>query len=71
MVIVSKWLMGWQIDVQYPPYVLPGTSIMAPSVWFGTSTSSTKTHSDCCDNFAAMISGKKVEHLELRCCYLS
>lgn len=47
------------LDVQFPPYVLPGTKMMAPSVWFGATSSSTKTHSDCCDNFAMMISGTK------------
>jgi ribosomal protein L16 Arg81 hydroxylase len=28
-------------------------------VWFGTSSASTKLHSDCCDNYAMMIAGTK------------
>lgn len=48
-----------KLGVQYPPYVLPGTPMLAPSLWFATVTSSTKLHSDCCDNYAMMISGTK------------
>lgn len=48
-----------KLGLSYPPFVFPGTTMMAPSLWFGVSTSSTKTHSDCCDNFAVMITGTK------------
>uniref|UniRef100_A0A7S3LIC7 Cupin-like domain-containing protein n=1 Tax=Aplanochytrium stocchinoi TaxID=215587 RepID=A0A7S3LIC7_9STRA len=48
-----------KLSLDFPPYVFPGSKMMAPSVWFGTATSSTKTHSDCCDNFAVMLSGTK------------
>ena len=48
-----------KLGVQTPPYVLPGTPMLAPSLWFATVTSSTKLHSDCCDNYAMMISGTK------------
>ncbi len=38
-----------KLTVQEPPYVLPGTQFMSPSLWFGSTTASTKFHSDCCD----------------------
>jgi len=47
------------LGVQNPPYIIPGTPMLLPSLWFATTTSSTKFHSDCCDNFAMMISGTK------------
>ena len=39
--------------------MLPGTTMMQPSLWFGGTTSSTKMHSDCCDNYAMMVAGTK------------
>lgn len=47
------------LDIQYPPITVEDTKMMAPSVWFGATSSSTATHSDCCDNFAMMITGTK------------
>jgi hypothetical protein len=48
-----------RLGVSYPPYILPNTALLAPSLWFAATTSSTATHSDCCDNYAMMISGTK------------
>lgn len=48
-----------KLGIQHPPYVLPDTPMLLPSLWFGAVTSSTKMHSDCCDNYAIMISGTK------------
>jgi len=48
-----------KLGVQNPPYILPGTPMLLPSLWFGTISSSTKLHSDCCDNYAMMIAGTK------------
>lgn len=48
-----------RLNIQNPPYIIPGTPMLAPSLWFATVSSSTKLHSDCCDNYAMMISGTK------------
>lgn len=48
-----------RLAVQSPPFVLPETSMLPPSLWFATKTSSTVFHSDCCDNYAMMILGTK------------
>ncbi|KAH9249439.1 hypothetical protein BASA81_012801 [Batrachochytrium salamandrivorans] len=48
-----------RLKVQSPPFVLPETSMLPPSLWFATKTSSTVFHSDCCDNYAMMILGTK------------
>jgi hypothetical protein len=48
-----------KLGIQNPPYIIPGTPLLTPSLWFATVTSSTKLHSDCCDNYAMMISGTK------------
>ena len=47
------------LGVDPPPVLLDDTTLMSPSLWFGTTVDSTKLHSDCCDNFAMMISGTK------------
>jgi len=55
-------LMGPQalrmLNVSYPPFV-PKKRFQLPTLWFGTSTSDTKLHHDCCDNWVSMIHGTK------------
>ena len=46
------------MGVSRPPYVQK-QRLQAASAWFGTSTSDTKFHHDCCDNFVMMIVGTK------------
>ena len=46
------------MGVSRPPYIQK-QRFQAASAWFGTSTSDTKLHHDCCDNFVMMIVGTK------------
>jgi hypothetical protein len=46
------------MGVSRPPYIQK-QRFQAASAWFGTSTSDTKFHHDCCDNFVMMIVGVK------------
>jgi hypothetical protein len=54
--IKSKYLD--ELGVSRPPFV-DRHRFQPPTLWLGTSTSDTKLHSDCCDNFVMMISGVK------------
>jgi len=47
-----------RLGVEWPP-LMPSRWRQRPSLWMGTSTSGTAFHSDCCDNFIAMIAGTK------------
>lgn len=46
------------LDVSHPPFI-PKSRFQPPTLWMGTSSSDTRLHSDCCDNFVQMISGTK------------
>ncbi|KAH9261770.1 hypothetical protein BASA81_000426 [Batrachochytrium salamandrivorans] len=46
------------MGVSRPPYIQKHR-FQPASAWFGTSTSDTKFHHDCCDNFVMMIVGTK------------
>lgn len=55
-----------KLGIQYPPLLPPpepGHTVESqwqlPTVWMGTSTSDTRFHHDCCDNFVMMITGTK------------
>ena len=64
-----------KLGVMPPPFVLEKTTFMLPSLWFATGkgyvptppasgyasppSESTKFHSDCCDNYAMMVTGTK------------
>lgn len=56
MMVKSKYLA--LMGVSRPPFVHK-KRFQAPTVWMGTSTSDTKLHHDCCDNFVMMIAGTK------------
>ena len=46
------------LGVSRPPYI-QRKRFQPTAMWFGTSTSDTKFHHDCCDNFVMMIAGVK------------
>lgn len=46
------------LDVSRPPFIQK-KRFQPASMWFGTSTSDTKFHHDCCDNFVMMVAGTK------------
>jgi hypothetical protein len=46
------------LQVSRPPYIQK-KRFQPASMWFGTSSSPTKFHHDCCDNFVMMIAGTK------------
>lgn len=52
-----------KLNVQKPPLVKSDTGLkdlwQLPTVWMGTSSSDTRFHHDCCDNFVMMVSGTK------------
>jgi len=48
----------YAMDVSRPPFI-DKRRFQAASMWFGTSSSDTKFHHDCCDNFVMMVAGTK------------
>jgi hypothetical protein len=48
----------YAMDVSRPPFI-DKKRFQAASMWFGTSSSDTKFHHDCCDNFVMMVAGTK------------
>lgn len=48
-----------KLGVQLPPLIKGKSSFQSPSLWFGSSSSPTAFHSDCCDNFVYMLTGIK------------
>jgi hypothetical protein len=51
-----------QMGVSRPPYIQK-SRFQSASAWFGTSTSDTKLHHDCCDNFVMEVVGTKVTYI--------
>jgi mannose-6-phosphate isomerase-like protein (cupin superfamily) len=47
------------LDVQKPPLFHEMEKFQLPTLWMGTSSSDTRFHHDCCDNFVYMLSGTK------------
>lgn len=56
MMIGPKYMA--MMNISYPPFV-PKKRFQVPTMWMGTSTSDTKLHHDCCDNWVSMIQGTK------------
>mmetsp|Transcript_19993 Transcript_19993/g.25963 ORF Transcript_19993/g.25963 Transcript_19993/m.25963 type:complete len:466 (+) Transcript_19993:176-1573(+) len=48
-----------KLGIEKPPLVKHMEQFQLPTVWMGTSTSDTRFHHDCCDNFVMMITGTK------------
>lgn len=57
----SKFQLGSirKLDLQMPTVVPPGWRMMLPSLWFASTSEATPLHSDCCDNWAMMVTGTK------------
>ncbi|GBG31819.1 Bifunctional arginine demethylase and lysyl-hydroxylase JMJD6 [Hondaea fermentalgiana] len=56
MMIGAKYMA--MMNISYPPFV-PKKRFQVPTMWMGTSTSDTKLHHDCCDNWVSMVQGTK------------
>ena len=48
-----------KLGIDKPPLIQNMEQYQLPTVWMGTSTSDTRFHHDCCDNFVMMIMGTK------------
>jgi len=48
-----------ELGIQPPPLIPDISKYQTPSLWMGTSSSGTRFHHDCCDNFVMMITGTK------------
>eukprot|EP00511_Aplanochytrium_stocchinoi_P012507 CAMPEP_0204875350 /NCGR_PEP_ID=MMETSP1348-20121228/45658_1 /ASSEMBLY_ACC=CAM_ASM_000700 /TAXON_ID=215587 /ORGANISM="Aplanochytrium stocchinoi, Strain GSBS06" /LENGTH=465 /DNA_ID=CAMNT_0052031723 /DNA_START=27 /DNA_END=1424 /DNA_ORIENTATION=- len=48
-----------KLGIEKPPLVQNMQQFQLPTVWMGTSSSDTRFHHDCCDNFVMMITGTK------------
>lgn len=52
-----------KLNLQPLPFVPPNFTMMLPSLWFASTAEATPLHSDCCDNWAMMVSGTKKWYL--------
>mmetsp|Transcript_3274 Transcript_3274/g.5514 ORF Transcript_3274/g.5514 Transcript_3274/m.5514 type:complete len:444 (-) Transcript_3274:1168-2499(-) len=52
-----------QLNLEKPAVIPDGLPMMLPSLWFASTSEATPLHSDCCDNWAMMVSGTKKWYL--------